>query len=46
MLSIEELRQMSADMSNRIAHLHEFLGIEALQEEFKELEAKIKELSK
>ena len=41
MLTIEELRQMSADMSNRIAHLHEFLGIEALQEEFKELEAKM-----
>ena len=41
MLTIEELRHLSADMSGRIAHLHEFLGIEALKLEFKALEDKM-----
>ena len=41
MLTIEELRHLGADMSGRIAHLHEFLGIEDLKAEFKALEAKM-----
>ena len=41
MLTIEELRHLGADMSGRIAHLHEFLGIEDLKAEFKALEEKM-----
>ncbi|MBR2374649.1 MAG: PCRF domain-containing protein, partial [Lentisphaeria bacterium] len=41
MMTIEELRTMGAEMSGRIGHLHEFLGIEALKAEFKELEDKM-----
>ena len=41
MLTIEELRHLGADMSGRIAHLHEFLGIEDLKAEFKALEDKM-----
>ena len=41
MLTIEELRHLGADMSGRIAHLHDFLGIEELKAEFKSLEDKM-----
>jgi hypothetical protein len=41
MMTIEELRHLGADMSGRIAHLYEFLGIEDLKKEFSELEEKI-----
>ncbi|MBQ9754525.1 MAG: peptide chain release factor 2 [Lentisphaeria bacterium] len=40
-MTIEELRHLGADMSGRIAHLHEFLGIEDLKAEFKALEDKM-----
>ena len=41
MMTIEELRHLGADMSGRIAHLYEFLGIEELKAQFKELEDKM-----
>jgi peptide chain release factor 2 len=41
MMTIEELRHSGADMASRIAHLHEFLGIEDLKAEFKSLEDKM-----
>ena len=41
MMTIEELRHLGTDMSGRIAHLHEFLGIEELKAEFKALEDKM-----
>ena len=41
MMTVEELRHLHSDMTGRLGHLHEFLGIENLQKEFKELEAKM-----
>ena len=41
MMTVEELRHLHSDMTGRMSRLHEFLGIENLKKEFKELEAKM-----